>query len=301
MPCRAKRDPGDERRHEAVQIPGQRQPVHQQCQPDRRHGLQCAARPAAALGDPQKDPAEGTGDDPEHNRARDGEQFGNRPGAVPVTVADRQREHDREDRRGESVVEAALDVEGPPDPARDVLVLDHGRAQGGVGRSDDHGQQQGNPAIDPMEDHHCNDRADGDRQRQPDEQQARRDPGVRAQSLEVDAGRVGEQHHRQRELGGPFDRVTVQLHVDDLQGPAGQHQAKPDKQHGRRDSPPLEPHRQQAPDEDAPRRDRESGGTRDTAHIALPRPGPVPGRLWYAAAAVRCLARSAGVSGTAPS
>jgi hypothetical protein len=54
--------------------------------------------------------------------------------AIHADLTRRDREHEGDDRRGDTVVEPALDVQSPPEPQRDALVVDHLCAEGGVGR-----------------------------------------------------------------------------------------------------------------------------------------------------------------------
>ena len=57
-----------------------------------------------------------------------------------------------DERRGDAVVEPALDVEKAPDSRRHPLVLHDRGAQGGVGRGDDGSDGCGDPQSDPRDD-----------------------------------------------------------------------------------------------------------------------------------------------------
>jgi hypothetical protein len=82
------------------------------------------------------------------------------------------RERDQHERRGDPVVEAALDVDQPAYPHRDGTVDHHARAQGGVGWRQSRSHQQRKPGIG-FPDHGKREQgSQADRQRQPDHQQA---------------------------------------------------------------------------------------------------------------------------------
>ena len=113
----------------------------------------------------------------------------------------RARQRDQHERRGDPVVEAALDVDQPPDPGRDRRVDHHARAQGGVGGRQRGADQQGEPDAHAAEQGQRQQRAQADRQRQPDPQQPRVQARIGSQLPQPHPGGVGKQHQHQRRLG----------------------------------------------------------------------------------------------------
>ena len=54
-------------------------------------------------------------------------------------IGDRYGDEERDEWRGDPVVQAAFDVQLPAHPVRDPGILEHGEAEGQVGRSQDRG------------------------------------------------------------------------------------------------------------------------------------------------------------------
>ena len=74
-------------------------------------------------------------------------------------------------------------------------------AEGGVGRRQHDPEDDGLPDGQHVEDRARRERSEGDRQRQPDSEQAQGHRDLAPQLFEVDPRGVGEEHERQRRLG----------------------------------------------------------------------------------------------------
>ena len=102
-------------------------------------------------------------------------------------VSLRDRERDREERHAEAVVQPALDVESLADARRQVWVRDDRLAERGVGRREDDGNDHRFGPRDAVEQERAHDRSGHDRERQPDGQEAGRNPVLASQDVQVDA------------------------------------------------------------------------------------------------------------------
>ncbi len=107
---------------------------------------------------------------------------------------------DQHERRGDPVVEAALDVDQPADPRRDGGVNHHACAQGSICWRERRSYQQGEPDAHAMEQSQRQQGSQADCQRQADPEQPHAQAYVRAQVPQPDPGRVREQHKDQRDL-----------------------------------------------------------------------------------------------------
>ena len=113
----------------------------------------------------------------------------------------RGRDGCKEQRYADPVVEPALDVQSLADPAGNAGLGDHGLAERGVGRRQDDPNDGGFPEGQLAEDHPRRQRAQGDRKRQADPEQAYRNRNLAPQRPKVDTRGVGEQDEGQRGLG----------------------------------------------------------------------------------------------------
>jgi hypothetical protein len=255
---RAEREPGRERREEPVapRRHGERVGAHRQA--EHRRAGEALGRPAAlARGVHQQaaGPAGGQADEDAHG------QLGHRRGrAVPGdrATARRPRQRDRDKRRGDPVVEAALDVDQPADPGRYHRVGQHARAERGVGRRQrrPHQQRQPNVVADQGE---RQQRAQADRHRKGGPEQPRVQPGVHPQLVQSDPRRVGEQHQGEGELGQFLDQRPARRDGQERQRPVGKHQPGEHEDDRRGHVEPLQPRRQRAPAEDQRRHDGKVG------------------------------------------
>ena len=129
----------------------------------------------------------------------------------------RERDEQQHERRRDAVVEPALDVEDAPDPDRDGRVRDDREAQGGVGRGQDRPDEQRGRERKLREDQRADEPAGGDRQEEPDPEQATDQAGVAPETGEVDRRGIREQHERERELGKLPDRRRLDVDVQHAQ------------------------------------------------------------------------------------
>jgi hypothetical protein len=169
----------------------------------------------------------------------------------------RARYRDEHERRSDPVVEAALDVEQPPDPGRNRRVDHHARAQRGVGGRQGGADQQGEPDAHAVEQGQCEQRAQADRQRQPDPEQPGVQARIRLQLPQPHPGRIGEQHQHQRRLCQALDQLRCRGDAQHRQRPAGQQQAGQDEDDRCGHIEPLQPGRHGSPREHQRGHDRQ--------------------------------------------
>ena len=124
-----------------------------------------------------------------------------RDGALRAAGGGRERDEEEHERRRDAVVETALDVEDAPDPDRDGGVGDDGKSQGGVGRGEDRADEQRGRQRELGEDEPGDEPAGGDRQQQPDPEQATDEAGVAPEAVQVDGRGIGEQDEGEGDLG----------------------------------------------------------------------------------------------------
>ena len=115
-----------------------------------------------------------------------------------------------DERRGDPVVETALDVERPPDPRRNGLVGDDRQAERRVGGRQDGGDQRRRGPADVGKHEVGQQRTGHDRERQTDEQQPVGQSRVALDVPQLDRRRIGEQQQGQGQLGDGEDRLVAQ-------------------------------------------------------------------------------------------
>ena len=134
---------------------------------------------------------------------------------------------------------------------------------------------------------HRQGRAEGDGERQPDEQQAQLDAGVVAQHADVHPGRVREEQQRQRHLGEVPERLGVNVDVDHRHWVVGEHEPDDHECDRRADVERLELGRDE-PHSDERRRDGNDQARVETLHsLLLLRAQDVEGRAAPNTAIVR--------------
>ena len=117
------------------------------------------------------------------------------------------RERDQHDRRGDPVVEPALDVDQPADPGGTARVDHHARAQCGVGWRQSRTHQQREPDIAVPGQGQRQQGPQADRQRQPDASRRTHRPAFRPQVSQADPRGVGEQHQGEGGLRQQLDQL----------------------------------------------------------------------------------------------
>jgi len=112
-----------------------------------------------------------------------------------------ERHEEQEERHGQPVVEAGLDVERLANLQRHARAVDDDLPQPGVGRRRDGGQDAGFPDGKLAEDHQRGQTAQQEREQHAGaEEPARQGPDV-AQDLEIGPARVGEEQQHQARFG----------------------------------------------------------------------------------------------------
>jgi hypothetical protein len=125
------------------------------------------------------------------------------------------RQHDREDRDADAVVEAALDVEPLPNAGRQGRKRHDGLPKRGVGRRQHDREQQGLRPRHRSEDEQRDDEPGNDGQRQPDPEQPVGDAALLPEHAQIDPGSVSEEHDRECGLGQQLDLLAVRVEIDE--------------------------------------------------------------------------------------
>ncbi len=187
-------------------------------------------------------------------------------GRPELAGGDRQRE--RHERSGETVVEPALHVEQAAYPDRDPRVVHHLGAQRGVGgrQGGAHEPRQGPGQV--VQQPRRQQGAEEDREREPETQQSRRKPEVPAQCAYVDPRGVGEEQQRQRDLREQVDRGC--LDVDRQRPPGGV--AQEQTGHEEDERPVDLPLRQQEGDDRPPEHEQAEDREGALRHVSVMSP-----------------------------
>ena len=214
-------------------------------------------RPSATVGEAKQPSAGEPGCDADDQPDGGSAQRVQQP--TRVTVRLRRRQGDREDHEwgGDAVIEAALDVEQTPDPRRDDRVRDHRlpqcRIRRGEGRADQHGDAQWDARVQ----HDRRQAPEGDRQQEPDDQQAGHRGQIAAQGVRPHRGGVGEEEERQGDLGEDPDRLRLRLDGDRPQDIVGHHDADREERERGSDRDPIQACRDERVPGDQQREDGE--------------------------------------------
>ena len=176
----------------------------------------------------------------------------------------RRRAGDEEvdERRGDAVVESALDVDEPAHAAgtRSSCMTEAPRAAS-VGATIAP-MRGGHPQAGTRKRSAASGRAGRDGEGQSDTEEAARERGVDPQGPHVDPRGVGEEHQGERDLGQGADGRRVEVQVDQRGGAVGDQDPEHHEGDGGRDVPAFEARRDETPQEDA---------GRDTARAARSR------------------------------
>ena len=122
---------------------------------------------------------------------------------------------ERDDGRGDAIVEAALDVENPPDTGRETFVADHRRAQCGIRRRQAGSDQAGQGERQAGKQDHRHGCAGEDRQWEADGQQAAGEWEVPPCRSWGHRGGVAEQQQGKRQLRQRMDRGAFDVDAAD--------------------------------------------------------------------------------------
>ncbi len=114
------------------------------------------------------------GDDPAAELAQRRTRLEGHALADDAELAGRHGQHEHDDRRGDAVVEPALDVERTPKAQRDPLVVDDLHAEGGIGRRQCGAHEAGQRPRQAAEDPAGEDAAEDHRQDEADRRAAGR-------------------------------------------------------------------------------------------------------------------------------
>ena len=203
----------DERRDEAVAVEADRREVARQGDREHRELPRQRRRPAAGIRRQETKAADPADHDTQDDRDGDLERGIRDPVATGSRMGG-QRHGDQDERCGDTVVEAALDVEHAPDTDRDGLVGHHRLPERGVGRrqgaadEERHRQWEGRPR------HRRDQGAQRDGERQPDGEEPDDHAGVLPQRIDPDERRVREQDQRQGQLGEQAHGLGAGIDID---------------------------------------------------------------------------------------
>ena len=186
-------------------------------------------------------PHQPTADEPDRPADERTERERERREAEPVArvaglgaSAGQRRQHQHRGQR-DAVVEAALHVEALPDADRHERAAHDRLPERRVRRREDRGEQQRLHGIEPREDEQRDARAERDRERHADREQARRKAALPPQAAEVDPRRVGEEHEHERQLGEPVHDVVVGGQTEPPEPGAADHEPDRHEDHRGRD------------------------------------------------------------------
>ncbi len=291
LQLRPEGDPGHEGRDEPVPVQGhgEREAAERRGQGGQSSATPDDPAPPRPPGDeqPATQPHREPDADPDGQLAQ-GIALGGMASTGYAQLGRGHRQGEGHDRRHDPVVEPALDIEGPSEPHRDLLVVDHLRAQSGVGgrqrRRDEahHGQRQVGEAP------RRNDRAQHQRERQAHPEQTCRDADVLAQPHHIDPGRVREEKERKRGLRQDMHRWRVDVDGEGTPVRVRQQVAGDRQEQGTRDVGPDQEPRHHGPAQDQER----DGSERGLRHLLFLRPQGSVGSGDSAAASRRRLRRT---------
>ena len=165
--------------------------------------------PSTVLGERDQPPAEISDDDRRDDRQADLlERLEPPPVITEILLGRDNRDEEGDERRGDAVVETALDVERPANPRRHRPVRDDRHSERRVGGRQDGGDQRGRRPAGLGKHQVGQQAADDDRQRQPDEQQPRGRLRVALDVAQPHGRGIGEQQQGQCQLGDGQDRLV---------------------------------------------------------------------------------------------
>jgi hypothetical protein len=151
------------------------------------------------------------------------------------------RDGDEQQRHADPVVQAALHIQPLADPGGNPRLGDHRLAERGIRRRQHHPHDQRLLDAQLPEDRRGRQRAERDRQRQPDGQQAYRDVRVAAQLPQVDPRGIAEEHQRQSRLRECLYRRARARKVELVEHLRTDEQTDAYEQHRRRDRRAADP------------------------------------------------------------
>src|SRR6266498_1841031 len=169
----------------------------------------------------------------------------------------RARQGDRHERRGDAVIEPALDVDQPTNPGGHYGVGHHSRAKRCVRGRQGRAHDQGEPNVGDPGQRQCEQRSQGDRERKPDPEQPQVQAEVGPQPMQPDPGRVAEQHQHEGDLRQRLDHLTTWLDPEGRQRSMGKNQPRAHERDRRGNFEPFQPRRQCTPGEYQRRHDRQ--------------------------------------------
>jgi hypothetical protein len=177
------------------------------------------------------------------------------------------RDEQGDERRGDPVIETALDVERPADTHRNRPLGHDRQAERHVGRRQDSGDQRGRTPSGVGDYEISHQRAGRYGKRQPDEQQPLGQALIALDVPQPDCGGIGEQQQRQRQLGDGTDRLAAQREGKSVQYARAEDRASDDEHHRAADPPPVQLRRHERVGQD---HDRKSRQTAHQAPLAAP-------------------------------
>ena len=136
-------------------------------------------------------------------------------------------------------------------------------AERGVGGNEDGRHQRGHGSRN-VEQQRGQGGAEPDRDRQAEPEHPGRQGELGAESVHIDADRVGEEQEGQRRLRKQLHARVVERHGQDVESVGADEEAEPDEEHRAGQDRPLDP----AGDE--PVRDHEGGNERDVEGVHRP-------------------------------
>ena len=154
--------------------------------------------------------------------------------------ADREIEQDDDHRHADPVVQPTFQVEGLAGGGGHLRIGNDGRAERGVGGRQQGSQQGDFQHLQPGKHSETDEEAKQDGQGQADQQQPLRQAHDAAHDAEIGMRRVGEQHHRERDLGQDLEIGRGERKLQHTEAGRAEHQPRPGEQN--RPAQPGSPH-----------------------------------------------------------
>ena len=158
----------------------------------------------------------------------------------------RQGQEERQERHGQTIVEAGLDVEGLAQARGDTRVAHDRLAQGSVGGGEDGSHDSRLPEREVGEQQRRDGRSQRDGERHPYAEEAQRQSLVLAQGREVGARGIGEEHDREGDLAQQQHGVLVERELGNTKSRGTEDDTRRDEHERRRKDRSFQPPRHEA-------------------------------------------------------
>ncbi len=171
--------------------------------------------------------------------------------------ADRERQEQEQDGHADAIIEAALDVERFAYFHRNRRVGHDGLAERRVGRREHGREDRDLQQAELLEDRNAHTKAEGDGERQSDQEQTLRQREAAPQNPEIGVRRIREQDEGQGKLGEQTQPFGINVELEDSEPAGAREQPKGSVNDRATDQGPLETTGKHAVKKDKPGQDRQ--------------------------------------------